>query len=58
MLVLVKQELFCYCLELIKVYIHPLICPLLRPKVSFKKIYYCGKNLGETDFIDLVNFTG
>ena len=42
-----------YGLELIQVYNHPLICP----KVSAKKIHYCGKILRETDFIDLVSFT-
>ena len=59
MSLLVKQELFFFhCLELIEVCSHPLICLLLCPKIVAKKIHYCGKILGETDFIDLFNYTG
>ena len=51
----VKQKLlFFQCLELIGVYSHPLICPLLCPKVAAKKIHYCGKILGETDLTDFI----
>ena len=41
----------------IKVFSHPLISPLLCPKVSAKKIHYCERILGEADFIDLVSCT-
>ena len=34
------------------------MCSLLCPKVSAKKIHYSGKILGETDFIDLISYTG
>ena len=57
-LVSVKQEFFFYCLELIQVCSHPLICPSSFPKVSAEKIHYYGKVLGGTDFIDLVSCTG
>ena len=58
MLVSVNQELFVVdILELIEVYSYPLIWSLLGPKVSVKKIHYCGKILGETDIIDLVSCT-
>ena len=33
------------------------MCSLLFPKVSVKKIHYCGKIFGETDLIDLVSCT-
>ena len=49
-----SKKLFSQC----KVYSHPLMCPLLWPKVLGKKIHYCGKILGETDFINLFNCTG
>ena len=49
--------MFFDCLKLIEVCRHALICPLLCPKVSAKKINYCGKILRETDFIDLVSYT-
>ena len=39
----VKQEILFVCSELIRVSSHALICPLLCPKVSAKKIHYCGK---------------
>ena len=59
MLVSVKQDFYFFdCLELIEFYSHPLICPLLCPNVSTKKIHYCGKMLGVTDFIDLVSCAG
>ena len=54
------EIIFFDCSKLIEVYSHPLICPLLRLKLSAKKIYYCGKILKETDsadFIDLFNCT-
>ena len=58
----IKEEfLFCIVSELIKVYSHLLICPLLCPKVLTKRIHYYGKISGETDltdFIDLVSCTG
>ena len=41
-------------LQLIDVYSHPLICPLFCRNVSAKKLYYCVKISGQTDFIDLV----
>ena len=50
-----------YCLEVIKVCNHLLICHLLCPEALANKIHYCGKILGETDlidFIDLLSCTG
>ena len=44
----------------IEISTHPLIHPLLCPKISATKIYYCGQILGKsdfTDFIDLVSCT-
>ena len=55
MLVSVKYDFFFDSLKLIKVYSHPLIFPLLGPKVSAKKIHYRGKILGESNFVDLVS---
>ena len=58
MLLSMKQELFFYCSEVIEVYSHPLICPLLCPNVSAKRIHYCEKMLRLTNFIDLVSCAG
>ena len=58
MLMPVKLDFFFYCLELIEVFSHKLICPLLCPKVSANEIHYCGGIWGKTDFIDLVSCTG
>ena len=56
MFVSVKQELFLIdCLKLIEVYSHMLICHLLWPKVSAKKIHYCGNVFGKTDLTDFIN---
>ena len=53
------QEKNCLnCLKLIKVYNHPLIYPLLCPKVLAEKLHYWMKILRETDFIDLVSCIG
>ena len=46
--------------RIIEISSHPLICPLLCPKFSVSKIYYCVKILKKTDFIvfiDLVSYT-
>ena len=34
---------------------HPLIRPLLFPKISSSKIYNCRKILGKTDFTDSID---